>query len=485
MEEKDAGGAAEERAIDWREVFGWAMFDFANSSFTTVIVTVAFSVYFTNVVAGGQSGDFLWSVASAIALLVVLLTSPLVGALADFSGAKKKFLFTTYLGCVFFTALLYFVKPGDVYLGMALFVFAKIFFSTGENLTAAFLPDIAPPSKMGQVSGGAWALGFLGGILCLVVATPFMGGLSDPTMVADTRMVPVVTAVFFLLAGIPTFAFLKERGSASELPEGETYFSVSFGRLRETMHQVSELTELVKFLAVFTVFNCGLSVVVYFTAIFAESEIGFTAGELTKFFILTNLVAAFGAFGFGVVQDKIGAKKAINLTLVIWMSATLLAYFSTSKASFWLVGVLAGSALGATQSGSRALIGEFSPPSRSAEFFGFWGLFWKLSEAIGPLVFGLISATAATESAGRRLGILATTLFFVVGFVGMFFIDHDKGVREAQAYEARTREAGEGEGGDPGSGPGAGDPPPPGDDEAGDPPGGSRDGAAPSASAAE
>jgi UMF1 family MFS transporter len=291
---------------------------------------------------------------------------------------------------------------------------------------------------MGKVSGFAWALGFFGGIVCLILAKPYMGGLSNPAMADQTRVVPLITAAFFLLAGIPTFLFLKERGSPSQLPEGESYFSVSFGRLKETMQHVSQLTELVKFLGVFTVFNCGLSVVVYFTAIFAESEIGFNAAELTQFFILTNLVAAFGAFGFGILQDKIGAKKAISLTLVIWMCATVLAYFSHDKSSFWVVGFLAGSALGATQSGSRALIGELSPPSRSAEFFGFWGLFWKLSEAIGPLVFGIISAMAATECEGRRMGILFTTLFFLVGFIGMFFIDHEKGVREAEAYEAKS-----------------------------------------------
>lgn len=427
------------RKIDWREVFGWAMFDFANSSFTTVIVTVAYSVYFIKVVAPGGRGDFLWSIAGAIALVVVLLTSPLLGALADFSACKKRYLFFSYLGCVFFTACLYFVGPGDVYLGMGLFILAKICFSTGENFTAAFLPDVAPPEKMGQVSGFAWALGFFGGIACLVLCKGYMTGLESAAAADTTRMVPLVTAGFFLVSGIPTFLFLKERGASSELPEGESLMSVGVGRLKETLGHVSKLRELVKFLAVFTVFNAGLSVVVYFTSIYAQEELAFTAEELMKFFVLTNVVAAIGAAAFGVVQDKIGAKKAINLTLVIWMAATVLAYVAEDKSTFWMVGVLAGSALGATQSGSRALIGEFSPPSRSAEFFGFWGLFWKLSEAIGPLVFGVIVAMSADVHAGRRLGILCTSGFFALGFMGMLFIDHDKGVAEALAYEAETR----------------------------------------------
>lgn len=420
-------------AIDKQEVFGWAMFDFANSSFTTVIVTVAYSVYFTNVVAPEGRGDFYWALAGNLALLVVLLTSPLLGALADFSGSKKRFLLFSYLGCVFFTALLYFVGPGDVGLGMGIFILAKICFSTGENFTAAFLPDISPPESMGKVSGFAWALGFFGGIACLVLCGPLMGGLSDPAHAETTRWIGPAVAAFFLVSGIPTFWFLKERGVASELPEGESMVSVGFSSLKETLGQVQELKELVKFLGVFTIFNSGLSVVVYFTAIYAEREVGFGPAELSQFFILTNLVAAAGAAGFGVLQDKIGAKKAINLTLILWMVATVGAYLSHEKWQFWMVGLFAGSALGATQSGSRALVGEFSPPSRSAEFFGFWGLFWKLSEGIGPMAFGIISMWA-----GSRSAILFTTLFFIFGFLGMLTIDHEKGIEEAERYEART-----------------------------------------------
>ncbi len=154
---------------------------------------------------------------------------------------------------------------------------------------------------------------------------------------------------------------------------------------------------------------------------------------------MINIVAAVGAAVFGVIQDKVGAKKAISATLIIWMTATILAYFAQDKETYWIVGILSGSALGATQSGSRALIGEFSPPSRSAEFFGFWGLFWKLSEAMGPLAFGLVVHLSADVHTGRRTGIALTTLFFVIGFLGMFFVDHEKGVEQAQAYERETQ----------------------------------------------
>lgn len=430
---------SDSRPIDKKEVFGWAMFDFANSSFTTLIVTVAFPIYFTSVVAPGGKGDALWALSANIALAVVILTSPLLGALADFSASKKRFLFVTYLGCVVCTAALYLVGPGDVYLGMAIFVLAKIFFSAGENFTSAFLPDIAPPSKMGKVSGFAWALGFLGGIACLKLCEPFMGHMEDASHAGETRMIVVITAAFFLLAGIPTFLFLRERGSQNVLPKGESYLSIGMGRLRETMGHVFKLVELVKFLLVFTIFNCGLSVVVYFTSIYAINEIHFTPSEFMHFFVMMNVLAAAGAFVFGILQDRIGAKLAINLTLVLWMCSTMTAYLSRDAKTFWIAGIFAGSALGATQAGSRALVGEFSPPSRSAEFFGFWGIFWKLSEGIGPMIFGLISAAGATVSEGRRMGILVTTLFFVVGFIGMFFIDHEKGILEAKTYEEETR----------------------------------------------
>ncbi len=422
------------RRIDRREVFGWAMFDFANSSFTTVIVTALFPVYFTKVVAPGPTGDWYYSVAGALALLVVILISPLLGALADFSAGKKKFLLASYLACVVFTALLWFVGPGDVVLGMVLFAIAKVFFSTGENLVAAFLPDIAPPEDMGKVSGFAWSLGFLGGIACLMMCRPYTAGLTDAAQADTTRMIPLVVAGFFLVAGIPTFLFVKQRGTARPLLHGETYLGVGMQRLSETVKHVRQLKQLSRFLLVFTAYNAGLSVVVYFTSIYAEAELGFTPDEIMTFFLVINLVAAAGAFGFGVLQDKIGARKAINLTLILWMIGILMAWASTEKSTFWVVGVIAGLALGATQSGSRALVGEFSPPSRSAEFFGFWGLFWKLSEAIGPLAFGFLSA-----SMGRRPAILATLGFFVVGFLGMLFVDEEAGREEAVAYELATR----------------------------------------------
>lgn len=424
------------RSLDWREIFGWAMFDFANSSFTTVVVSVVYSVFFVKVVAPSGRGEFAFSLAAAAALGVVIVTSPLLGALADFSGAKKKYLFVSWLGCVVFTASLALVGPGDLWTGAILFALAKVFYSSGENFTASFLPDIAPPEEMGKVSGYAWGLGFFGGIACLLLCAPYMENIADPAHAGTTAKTNLIVAGFFFLAAIPTFLFVKERGVAQELPRGETLLSVGFSRLRETMGEVGHLRELAKFLGVFSFYNAGLCVIVAFTSVYAERELAFTAVELSKFFIAINVVAAMGAAGFGLLQDRIGAKKAINLTLVVWILATVGAWASTTKDQFWVVGALAGSAIGATQSGSRALVGAFSPPSRSAEFFGFWGLFWKLSEAIGPLVFGYVATRW-----DQRTGILFTIAFFVVGFVGMLFVDEEKGRAEALAYEARTAAA--------------------------------------------
>ncbi len=421
---------------DGKEIFGWCMFDFANSSFTTVIVTVVYSVYFTKLVAAGRpDADFLWSLGIFLSQGIVLLTAPVVGAVADFSGAKKQFLFGTYLTCVLFTGLLSTVTAGEVAKGLLLFIAANIAYSMGENFTASFLPELAPPERMGRISGYGWAWGYMGGLFSLLLCYPFLKGGFTSSNATGLRMTSLVTALFFLTSAIPTFVWLKERNPPQSLPKGETYFTIGFRRVTETLKHLKDFKELAKFLVVFLIYSSGINIVVAFASIFAEKQVGFTAVELSLFFLVVQLSSASGAFLFGFVQDRIGAKRTIMLTLLLWIVVTVGAAVSVSKPFFLVLGNLAGVAIGSSQSSARALVGLFSPPEKSAEFFGFWGLFWKLSSAIGPLTFGTLSSWTGSQ----RIAILVTTGFFLLGFLGMFGIREQEGREAVQAYRHRPQ----------------------------------------------
>lgn len=424
----------------WWEIFSWCMFDFANSSFTTVITTVVFAVYFHDVICQSRpNADFLWGLSNTISQWIVLLTAPIIGAIADSSGAKKRFLTIAWLGCCGMTASLWFADAGSIALGMTLYVLANMFYSAGENLTASFLPELVEPGRMGKVSGYGWAWGYVGGLCCLVACVAILPGDKSPDFDNRVRLTNVLVAGFFLVAASPTILLLRERKGAEPLPPGKGYVRIGFEQVLGTIRQVRRFRELAKFLFVFLVYNCGITIVVSFAAIYAKETLHLKSEERLLFFIVVQVTSAVGAFAFGIVQDRLGARFTINATLLIWVGVCMACYFASSKTGFYLAGNLAGLAIGASQSGGRALVGVFSPPSRSAEFFGFWALFWKMSSSIGPLTFGAASWIAETHGAAepQRLAILVTAVYFVAGFIGMFFIDEQAG-RQAALEAERT-----------------------------------------------
>lgn len=413
------------------EILSWCLFDFANSSFTTIVITIVFSVYFVQFAAMGRSdGDFLWSFGNFVSQGLVLLTAPLLGAIADYSASKKKFLFLSYCTCIVFTVLLYLVKPGDVWLGIILFIFGNFAYSTGENLVASFLPELARPEDMGKISGFGWSLGYVGGLLSLVCCLPFLKGGFEIQNAENLRITNLVVAAFFFVGGIPTFLFVKQRKKASDLPAGSSYVKVGMQRIRETFKNIRQFSELFRFLIVFGIYNCGVTTVVFFASIYAVTTIHLTTKELIIFFLITQVSSSLGAFLFGLIQDKVGAKRTIYMTLTIWLIVAAGAFLSTNRTTFYIIGNLAGLGLGSSQSAARALVGLFSPIQKSGEFFGFWGLFWKLSTAIGPLVFGTLSWVTGSQ----RIAILSTGTFFLLGMIGLTFINEKRGIEAARAY---------------------------------------------------
>lgn len=413
-----------------REIFGWAMYDFANSGYTTVVITTIFSAYFVGVVAGHSvdngSATLLWTIAIAISNGLVVLSAPVVGAMADFSARKKVFLGFTTIGCVVFTALLATAGPGDIWIAMILLIFSNFMFSSGENFIAAFLPEISPQERMGRISAYGWALGYLGGLLVLGLCLAYVQWAERQGYTAE-HYVPgtmLIVAMAFALASMPTFVWLRERALAQTSSSRIHYFQIGFSRLAQTWHHARYFKDLFRFLITLTVYYCGIYTVVVLAAVYAQEVMGFTTNDNIVLILVVNITAAAGAFAFGLVEDKIGSKNTLIITLLIWIGATLMAFFIEDRIWFWVVANLVGIALGSSQSAGRAIVGLFSPPERCGEFFGLWGMATKFAAIIGPMSYGLITYLTHGQ---HRLALLSTTVFFIAGLLILTSINEQRG----------------------------------------------------------
>ncbi|MER0216547.1 MAG: MFS transporter [Nitrosomonas sp.] len=419
-------------SVTRRERFAWCMYDFANSGYTTVILTAIFNAYFVGVIAAGQgSGDatLLWTLAMAAANALVLISAPVVGAIADYSGAKKRFLTITTIGCVVFTALLYFAGPGDIALAVVLVILATFMFASGENLIAAFLPEISTPQTIGRLSGYGWALGYLGGLLALVLCLAYVT-YAEKQGIEAAQYVPVtnlIVAALFALAALPTLLWLRERATVSESFDSAHIVRQGFSRLRATLREARLYIDLFRFLLALTTYYAGIHIVIVLAAVYAQEVMGFKTQDTIILIMVVNVTAAIGAFLFGHLQDRIGSLRCIAITLLIWIAAIGCAYFADDTLLFWVAANLIGTALGGAQSAGRALVGQFTPSGRQGEFFGLWGLATKLSAIIGPLTYGGMVYLFAGD---HRIALLSTLGFFVLGLAMLAAVNEQRG-REA------------------------------------------------------
>lgn len=407
------------------------MFDFANSGYTTVVITAIFNAYFVSVVANNESwATFAWTASLAASYALIILTAPLVGAYADAYAVKKPLLAISTLGCVVFTALLYFVGKGDIGLAVILIIATNYFFGSGENLIAAFLPELAKNQALGKVSGWGWGLGYLGGIFslgsCLVYITWAKTLNHEPDQYVPVTM--VITAVIFAAASLPTFICLKERAIPQPHFYGDKVIQESFLRLRSTLANVRQYQDLVRFLICLVFYQAGIQTVIALAAIYAQQVMGFDTQETILVVFLVNFTAALGAFAFGHIQDKLGHLVTIAITLAGWIVMVIIAWLAEDRTTFWIAANLAGLCLGASQSAGRALIGLFSPVSRRAEFFGLWGLAVKLSSILGPLTYGSVSWITDGD---HRLAMLITGSYFIIGLLILKQIKVDRGQQAA------------------------------------------------------
>lgn len=407
------------------------MFDFANSGYTTVVITAIFNAYFVSVVANNESwATFAWTASLAASYALIILTAPLVGAYADAYAVKKPLLAISTLGCVVFTALLYFVGKGDIGLAVILIIATNYFFGSGENLIAAFLPELAKNQALGKVSGWGWGLGYLGGIFslgsCLVYITWAKTLNHEPDQYVPVAM--VITAVIFAVASLPTFIYLKERAIPQPHFYGDKVIQESFLRLRSTLANVRQYQDLVRFLICLVFYQAGIQTVIALAAIYAQQVMGFDTQETILVVFLVNFTAALGAFAFGHIQDRLGHLVTIAITLAGWIVMVIIAWLAEDRTTFWIAANLAGLCLGASQSAGRALIGLFSPVSRRAEFFGLWGLAVKLSSILGPLTYGSVSWITDGD---HRLAMLITGSYFIIGLLILKQIKVDRGQQAA------------------------------------------------------
>jgi UMF1 family MFS transporter len=416
-----------------REVFGWAMYDFANSGYTTVVITAVFAAYFVGGIAKGAPwAAFAWTAALSISYAIVMLTMPAIGAWADLRAAKKRVLVIATTGCVLATAALALTPrfsssgaAGGVALAMGLVIVSNAFYSYGESLTGAFLPELATPEGMGKVSGWGWSFGYVGGMLTLGICLAYVLW-SQAKGLPASHFVPVtmlITAAIYGAAACATFALLPERAQ----PKTAGNELGAWQQLRATYRQARAYRDFMWLLACTVCYQGGVAVAITLAAIYAEQVIGFVASETMVLIFVLNIAAAIGAFGFGYIQDRIGHKVSLAGTLVAWIAVCVIAAVVTTKGGFWWAATIAGLAMGSSQSAGRAMTGYLAPPQQLAEFFGLWTFATRLASIIGPLSFGAI--TWATGG-NQRIAILSTAVLFVAGLLMLLPIDMRRG-REA------------------------------------------------------
>jgi UMF1 family MFS transporter len=419
-----------------REVAAWALYDFANSGYTTVVITAVFNAYFVSVVAAGATwGTLAWTLALSVAYAVAMLLGPLLGAHADRHASKKAWLAWTTAGCVLGTAGLALVGPGDLVLAVLLVAFSCLCFSLGENLIAAFLPELARPEAIGRLSGWGWAVGYLGGLAALALCLAWITSplAAEASAHATVGVCMLITAGLFAFAALPTFLFLRERTPPAPVRQPQAARSLAraaWQQLRESLATLAHLPDLRRLLACIAVAQAGVQTVVALAAIYAEQALGFETAQTVQLILLVNITAAIGAAAFGQVQDRLGHVRTFAITLLGWMLAIGLAWASSGPELFWVAANVVGLCLGASQSAGRALVGLLAPASRRAECFGLWGLSVKLASIVGPLCYGLVSWASAGD---HRLAILVTGLFFVAGLALLRGVDTERG--RARALE--------------------------------------------------
>ena len=393
-----------------KQIISWSLYDFANQPYTTLIITFIYSAFFVNYIASNeQEGTFLWANAISITAITVALISPILGAFADNTGYRKSLLVFFTLLCCLFTSLLYFPDKGDIYLALALVIISNISFEMGTVFCNSYLNDLSNKKNIGKISGNAWGLGFLGGLLALLCS--FL--LFDVNSSEGVKQVAIFVSLWFLFFSLPTFFYLDDNKREKISKEN---LSSSYNSIIQTFKEISKYKVIVHFLIARLFYNDGLITIFALGGIYAIGTLGFSMKEILVLGIVLNVFAALGSFIFGYIEDKIGVKRVINFSLVMLVVSTTLAFISpwTSypKVIFWISGVLLGTMVGPNQSCSRSYMAQIIPENKKNEFFGFYAFTGKATSFLGPLMFGFL-----TKLYSQQIGLLSVLVFFVIGLI--------------------------------------------------------------------
>ena len=431
-----------------RERVAWYLYDFGNSAYAAIVLLAVFSAYFKGQVVGGALGTRLWGVAIGIAMLVVALISPIVGAIADFSASKKKFLFFFTVQAVVFMGLLFFVQKGDAVMGMIFFILAEIGYRSAQVVYDAFLPEIAQPHEMARVSGMGWAVGSVGGIVSLLVVLPIILFIKNAPQYLTVRLGMVIGALFYAVSSMFIFLWLPERASAQKLPPGENLITVGFKRLWLTIRAAGKYRQFIRFTIASIVFNGGVIAAMDFAAILGGTLFGIQQQGLIILVILVQLTNVFGSWAFAALARRFDTKRSLMLSIAIMAAAVLLIYITRSALAFYFVASLAGFAMAGVQSLARTMVGKIVPKGKSAEFFGFYSVAGRTSSFLGPLIYGWVAAdfayrfmvtqgldAHAADQAGLKAALFVMAGFMVVGLLLLLWMN------EAKAITAATEES--------------------------------------------
>ena len=402
----------------------WYMYDFGNSSYAAIVLLAVYSAYFKNAVVGGAEGTRLWGWSVGIAAVLVALISPILGSIADFSRSKKRLLFIFTTLSVIFTAMLFFVRAGDVITGMVFFILAEIGYRGAQVFYDALLVDISTPQTIGYISGKGWAVGMVGGVISLLFVLV-------PIQLIGNAFIPfafLIAAFCYLLSSLPIYLKERELTEPEIIPAGESVFSVALKKLGTTFRDVRNYKEFIKYMAAFLIYNDGIMMLMDFAAIIGATLFGMEQVQLILFVIVIQITGALGALLFGKISDKQSSKQAITISLVVLMISLVGIFFIKSMTMFFVIGAFAGFALSGAQAVSRTMVSQLAPAGKTTEFYGFLSVAGRTSTFVGPLVFSTVSyrmhnfyinhgmAELAAEQAGLFWAVGAIILFLIVGF---------------------------------------------------------------------
>lgn len=418
-----------------KTIRSWVMYDWANSAFATTIMGAVLPVFYSSVAYNAQTelekttASSYWAYTTAIAILIVALLVPILGAIADYSQAKKKFLqFFAFMGIIA-TSLLVFISTGDYILCSILFILANIGFSGANVFYDSFLPIITNENEIDQVSSKGFAMGYLGGGILLVINVlmiQFPHFFFIPNATWASRLSFLTVGIWWFVFSIPLLKNIKDEGSA-EPKNNKSYVTIGFGRLLDTLKEIKKYKELFKFIIAFWLYNDGIGTIIRMATIYGTT-IGIGQTDLIGALVLTQFVAFPFSFMYGYLAKKIGAKKSIYIALCIYIVIVVWGFFMDSALDFWLLAFLVGTVQGGSQALSRSLYGSMVPKNKSAEFFGFLGISSKFAAIAGPFIFGLVGQITGSS----RYGIIALMVFFIAGIIILSTVDVEKGRKIAR-----------------------------------------------------